>query len=181
MLYRTEFATAAQQWAGEHPKETKTIHALHVAGFGVAIACSTYHHIAARALGLPIRRNPDDIDMLLPNKNFGEAARWLGASVKHKLIQFDTQSGDQARCVAHEATVSVNGTVLQIMRPRSVFRVGNSTYNTAFSVEAVDARTVIETDHGFLPFCNAADAVGLYSTLQRSDSNKNDLQNTAES
>jgi hypothetical protein len=172
----TAFAEAAREWSAEHPRSVEAITPLIPSG--VAVFSSTFHEIVARAMDIPVLRRPGDIDLLVPRQHFGRVSRHLGAAAVVTDVSFRTGDGHEAHVRAREALAYVGNDEIQFLDPQGIMRVGASRYNTAFTLDAAAANTIIETNEGLLPFAHPVETISMYAILQR-EGDKNDAQNTA--
>jgi hypothetical protein len=102
------------------------------------------------------------------------------------MVESVAGDGKTVRFEAQEAMAWVGSGVVrdevQFMRPLTPvlvsgpgFEVG---HDSRFKPQAVQARTIVETDYGWLPLDHLSGTIGMYGILQR-DGQKNDAHNAA--
>jgi hypothetical protein len=131
-----------------YPRIVECLSRLEDAGVWPALIGSRNAELAAISLGRELPAS-NDFDLQVRSDAFGVAAAIIGAEIQEKR-RFDVPTGDGEKMefVADEATVSLDGCVLQILRPRSKVIIGGNAYDTGFTLEASGARKLYSTKFG---------------------------------
>jgi hypothetical protein len=163
-----DFIEAAKIWAAGHPDVLAYTTKLVEGGIDAAVFSSVVRAIAGIALDVTPYM-PGDVDFLIVKKHLSRAAELLPqvTSSQRKVIHDRGADGVLLAFAAHEITGRAGNDEVQFVAPYTpVVGLGHR-YSTAFTAEAHQQSTIIETDQGLLPIAHLALTAGMYGILQR--------------
>jgi hypothetical protein len=171
---------AAQNWATRYPKAARYVAELERRGIHTAIFSSVLATEVARVLDIPMTRGSDDLDLQVYWVDFPAAASLLpGAYVeRQKNVSFTAGDGLTMRMTVDEAKGEVDGMPIHLLRPLTPMSGGGHTYSRLFTNRAVEARFLVETVAGVIPFSHPLETIALYGMIQRTGDDKHDLERT---
>ncbi|MBX6333788.1 hypothetical protein IRY61_00400 [Candidatus Saccharibacteria bacterium] len=140
---------AANEWAASHPLFMEKLTACLEEGLVVAPFSSQRAYMGACACGVPMPRQPDDIDLRTPH--FEEVVKKLGANVEDYSIRTACDDGTEMELYARRATVAIGPDTIEFMKPKGPVRIGKLLFESAFTEEHIGNLVTHETDYGPLP------------------------------
>jgi hypothetical protein len=169
MTKTKDFTEAAKIWAAGHPDVVAYTTKLVESGVDAAVFSSVVRAIADIALDTQPYMAAGDVDLLIVKKHLPRAAELLPQVTgnRHKVIHDRGADGVLLAFAAHEITGRTGNDEVQFVTPLThVVGIGHN-YSTAYSAEAHQHSTIIETDQGLLPIAHLALTAGMYGILQR--------------
>lgn len=168
-----------RSWAVNNPETVAYLTSLVKGKIQAALASSTVSSWVAEAYGRALPRPADDIDILVTNPHFEQAARILpkGSIQTNKKVQVIDGNGSPLTMIADEALGQAERAI-QLVRPRTPLWHGPHGYRTAFSPLAATGIKVVETNQGLVPVAHPFETMALYGLLQR-NGDKHDARHVA--
>lgn len=170
--------SAVNNWAASFPKTVACLNKLHVNGVRLAVFSSRLAHLIAESNGVNPGFSPKDTDIILPKEDFELATKVLNQKPITKVLKVKTSDGLTLKMLVKEIVYKTDSDI-QFIQPLSPLAGNGSTYYTAFTEAAANARQFYETEQGIVPLTHFADALYFYGILQRSNPHKDDKRNMA--